>query len=332
MRFSKTLKKVIETRPNAQEIERGSISTEGGVNETSSNESAQFAVHELKFGRPATDFPEQAGRHAEAVAAPPHIQRYGVPAEVNPDKGSKEARISGAFPSLVISPVSVHERLVAIREPDSSYAEDYRSLRTQLIHKKNETGVRSIVLLSFGPGEGKSVTAINLAWLLAQTDGIKAALIDGDLRQPSIAEYLGQHDSFGLAELMRNGNSFEDAMTVLEPAGLHFIPGGATREDVAELISSSKFRDLHDTLVERFDFTIIDAPPLSLFTDAAAMLEVADAGILVIRANQVNYQALDRMMRTLPKEKLLAVVLNQSEEALIDRDYYYYANSRSSRM
>jgi capsular exopolysaccharide synthesis family protein len=331
MRFSKTLKKAVDNRPVSEDSGRDSVSHEKTSNGVGSVDDPQFAVRELKFGRPAANFLENRGASIESVAATTNVQHIGNPAEALPTGVESTGGENSVTPTITISPTNVHERLVAVRDPESSYTEDYRALRTQLVHKKNETGIRSVVILSFGPGEGKSITALNLAWLLAQTDGISTALVDGDLRQPSLAEYLGQKNSYGLAELLRDRKPFAKALTILEPAGLRFIQGGETREDVAELISSSTFRDMHDDLVERFDFTIIDAPPLSLFTDASAMLEVADAGILVVRANQVSYQALDRMMRTLPKEKLLSVVLNHSEEALINRDYYYYSNYRNLR-
>ena len=295
------------------------------------SDAAQFAVHELKFGRPNIVPSDETVSRSEPAVSPPNIQAIGAVAEALNAIPAEPANEAAQKRTVKLSAAKVHERLVAIREPDSSYAEDYRSLRTQLINKKNEAGIRSVVMLSFGPAEGKSITAINLSWLLAQTDGIRTALIDGDLRKPSLEDYLSIERLPGLSEVLRDGLRINDVMLLLEPAGLGLIQGGDARDEAAELLSSPKFKAIHDEVVSQFDFTIIDAPPLSLFTDAASILQVADAGILVVRSSEVNYQDLDRMLGTLPKEKLLAVVMNQSEEALINRDYYYYSNYRNAR-
>lgn len=327
MRFSKTLKKSVETRPVIADAERN----RNTADPRPESDAAQFAVHELKFGRPNIVSSDETATRSEPAVSPPNIQAIGAVAETLNASPAAPSTEAGQQRVVKVSAANVHERLVAIREPDSSYAEDYRSLRTQLINKKNETGIRSVVILSFGPAEGKSITSINLAWLLAQTDGIRTALIDGDLRKPSLEDYLSIERQPGLSEVLRDGLQINDAMLLLEPAGLGLIQGGDARDEAAELLSSPKFKAIHDEVVSQFDFTIIDAPPLSLFTDAASILQVADAGILVVRSSEVNYQDLDRMLGTLPKEKLLAVVINQSEEALINRDYNYYSNYRNAR-
>lgn len=327
MRFSKTLKKSVETRPVTADAERNRPTADPRPE----SDAAQFAVHELKFGRPSAGSSDDTVTRSDRAVSPPNFQGIGAVAETLDAVPAAPTIEAAPQRSTMVSAANVHERLVAIREPDSSYAEDYRSLRTQLINKKNETGIRSVVILSFGPAEGKSITSINLSWLLAQTEGIRTALIDGDLRKPSLEDYLGIPRQPGLSEVLRDGMRIDDVMQRLEPAGLGLIQGGDARDEAAELLSSPKFKVIHDEVVSRFDFTIIDAPPLSLFTDAASILQVADAGILVVRSSEVNYQDLDRMLGTLPKEKLLAVVMNQSEEALINRDYYYYSNYRNAR-
>ena len=85
--------------------------------------------------------------------------------------------------------------------------------------------------------EGKTLTAVNLSWLLAQTDGVRALLIDGDLRNPCCADYFGLDAPTGLSEVLAGEVSLADAILRLEPAGLHLLPGGSSRDDVAELLS-----------------------------------------------------------------------------------------------
>ena len=100
-------------------------------------------------------------------------------------------RASGDIVSYDISPTRVEPHLVAVSQPRSAYCEQFRSLRTRLLQAGERKQMRAFVITSAGVGEGKTLTALNLAWLLAQTEGVRALLIDSDLRQPCATEYLG---------------------------------------------------------------------------------------------------------------------------------------------
>lgn len=217
----------------------------------------------------------------------------------------------------------VEPRLVTITHPHSVYCEEYRSLRTQILHKSQQRKLQSIVITSVNAGEGKSVTALNFSWLLAQTDGIKALVIDADLRMPSLTDYLGIETDRGLSEILSGTTTLKDSIIRLEPAGLHLLPGGEPRSDVAELLSGPKFKEILREAREMFDYVIIDAPPLAIFTDAAVLINHADGAMLVIRANKTRYSLIDRVMENIPRERMLGVVINQSDDVLEEKKYNY---------
>lgn len=228
-----------------------------------------------------------------------------------------------AFASWEIEAERVEPRLVAITQPHSTYCEEYRSLRTQVLHKSQRQKLQSIVVASINPSEGKSVTALNLSWLLAQTDGVKALVIDSDLRMPSLTDYLGIETDRGLSDILAGNSNLTDSIVKLEPAGLHLLPGGDARTDVAELISGPKFKEILREAREMFDYIIVDAPPLGIFTDATVLINHADGAMLVVRAGKTKYSAVDRVLEGLPKDRMLGVVLNQSEEVLNETNYGY---------
>ncbi len=217
----------------------------------------------------------------------------------------------------------VEPRLVAITHPHSTYCEEYRSLRTHVLHKSQRQKLQAIVVASVNPSEGKSVTALNLSWLLAQTDGVKCLIIDSDLRMPSLADYLGIETDKGLSHILAEEATLAESIVRLEPAGLHILPGGDARGDVAELISGPKFKQILREARDMFDYVIIDAPPLGIFTDATVLINHADGAMLVVRANRTRYSVLDRLLEPIPKDRLLGVVLNQSEDVLQESHYNY---------
>ena len=227
------------------------------------------------------------------------------------------------FASREVLAARVEPHLVAITEPRSPECEQFRSLRTRLLQAGERERKRAFVITSAGVGEGKTLTAVNLAWLLAQTDGVRALLIDADLRQPCAADYLGIETERGLSEVLTGETRFNEAVVKLEPSGLYLLPGGAAREDVAELLSGPRFGRLLDEARKHFDYIIIDAPPLGVFTDANLLINRADSAILVVRAAKTRYAAVDRLLEQLPRERMLGVVLNRTDTKLDANDYYY---------
>jgi receptor protein-tyrosine kinase/non-specific protein-tyrosine kinase len=222
-----------------------------------------------------------------------------------------------------ISTARVEPHLVAITEPRSPECEQFRSLRTRLLEAGERENKRAFVITSAGVGEGKTLTALNLAWLLAQSDGVSALIIDADLRQPCAADYLGMQTEIGLSEVLTGGTKLTEAIVKVRPSGLHVLPGGAAREDVAELLSGPRFGRLLEEARKLFDYIIIDAPPLGVFTDANLLINRADAALLVVRASVTKCTAVERLLEQLPRDRMLGVVLNRAERKLDDNSYYY---------
>lgn len=227
------------------------------------------------------------------------------------------------FMSLDISAARVEPHLIAVTQPRSAYCEQFRSLRTRVLQAGERKKMQAFVVTSAGVAEGKTLTALNLAWLLAQTDGVRALIIDSDLRNPCAADYLGIEEAVGLSEVLSGEATLEEAILRLEPAGLHMLPGGAARDDVAEILSGPKFEQLLAELRRMFDYIIIDAPPLGIFTDATVLINRADGALLVVRSGKTRYAVIDRIVEQLPRERLLGVVLNRSDEQLDETSYYY---------
>ena len=249
----------------------------------------------------------------------------GEPAyrDVGATLGAVGTARAAEFSSRAISAARVEPHLIAITEPRSPECEHFRSLRTKLLEAGERQNMRAFVVTSAGVGEGKTLMSVNLAWLLAQTDGVKALLIDADLRSPATAAYFGIQNQFGLSEVLTGDKKLTQAIVKLKPAGLHLLPGGAPREDVAELLSGPRFSRLLAEARKHFDYIIIDAPPLGVFTDANLLINRADGALLIVRSGRTRYAIVDRLLEHLPRGRMLGVVLNRAETQRDETAYYY---------
>src|SRR5690349_3116107 len=237
--------------------------------------------------------------------------------------GAAEATRAVGFVTFDVSPSRVEPHLIAVSQPRSAYCEQFRSLRTRILQAGERMQTRAIVVTSAGIGEGKTLTALNLAWLLAQTEGVRALVIDSDLRRPCATDYLGIDAQGGLSEVLGGQLNLEDAIVRLEPAGLHLLPGGRPRDDVAELLSGPSYARTLSEVRRMFDYIIIDAPPLGIFTDASVLMSRADGALLVVRAGKTKYGVLDKLLEQIPKDRLMGVVLNRSDDQPDSSSYYY---------
>ncbi len=233
-------------------------------------------------------------------------------------------RQPGNYASVEISPARVEPHLVSITQPRSAYTEQFRTLRSRVLQAGEKRGVQVIVVTSSGVAEGKTLTSLNLAWMLAQTEGVNALLIDSDLRRPCAAQYLGLQAPNGLSEVLGGNIDIDKAIVRLEPAGLYLLPGGAARANVAEMLAGPTFGKLLKQVRQRFDYIIIDAPPMGVFSDANTLINRADGALLVVRANKTKYKSVERLLDGVPRERMLGVVLNHAEEKMPEDSYYGY--------
>ncbi|HEU4711579.1 MAG TPA: CpsD/CapB family tyrosine-protein kinase [Pyrinomonadaceae bacterium] len=230
---------------------------------------------------------------------------------------------AGGYVSFDISPARVEPHLVAVSQPRSAYCEQFRALRTRILQAGERLQTRALVVTSTGIAEGKTLTALNLGWLLAQTEGVRALVIDSDLRRPCATDYFGIEANEGLSEVLGGQLRLEDAIVRLDPAGLHLLPGGKPRDDVAELLSGPSYARVLQEARRMFDYIVIDAPPLGIFTDANVLMSRADGALLVVRAGKTRYSAVDKLLEQIPREKLLGVVLNRAEDQPDSTSYYH---------
>jgi capsular exopolysaccharide synthesis family protein len=273
-------------------------------------------------GRPSA-FDSASTAHTKEATGGPALPGGPASRDAGATLGAVGSARAVKFSTREVLAARVEPHLVAITDPRSPECEQFRALRTRLLQAGERENKRAFVITSAGAGEGKTLTTLNLAWLLAQTDGATALVIDADLRQPCAADYLGIEAQFGLSEVLTGETKLTQAILKLSPSGLHLLPGGAAREDVAELLSGPRFGRLLDEARKLFDYVIIDAPPLGVFTDANLLINRADAALLVVRASATRYSVVDRLLEQLPRERMLGVVLNRAERKPEDTSYYY---------
>jgi capsular exopolysaccharide synthesis family protein len=207
---------------------------------------------------------------------------------------------------------TLNHRLVAALAPRSLAAEQYRSLRTRVRQAENGRSLRSIIITSPSTGDGKSLTAANLALTMAQEFQPRVLLLDADLRRPSIHTLFGIGDAPGLSDVLMGGAALEDALVHLEDHHLSILPAGVPPTHPAELLGSAAMRRALETLRTRFDRIIIDMPPVEPLADVHILTPLADALLMIVRAGLTEKPAIDRALHGLDRAKVLGLVLNEA--------------------
>jgi len=184
---------------------------------------------------------------------------------------------------------NIDPRVVTFYESDSPVAEQYRTLRTNIQAIDSKKPIKAIAITSAIHNEGKTITSINLAIAMAQDlNNKRILLVDADLRRGRIAQFLGIKSDLGLSDLLSDGNTEEKAFLNIGIENLTVLPCGKTPKNPAELLGSMKFRNLLGLLKEKYDYVIIDAPPIVPVTDAGLIGPQTDGVIMVVQSGRTQ--------------------------------------------
>lgn len=215
--------------------------------------------------------------------------------------------------------------LISFSSGHSTSAEVYRQLRTNLQFLDVDHPPRVLVLTSAVPGEGKTTTACNLAFVLAEA-GHQVLLVEADLRRPRVARYLNLVESVGITNVLAGTADLDD---VLQPTGspnVSVLASGPHPPNPSELLGSVHMQQLLGTVRTRYDYVVIDAPPLLPVTDAAVLTTLADGAILVVRHGRTRRGELARAAENLRAidARVLGTVLNMVPAKAGAYEYAYY--------
>jgi succinoglycan biosynthesis transport protein ExoP len=226
-------------------------------------------------------------------------------------------------------------RLVPHLEPHSPASEAYRTLRTNVRFLGVDEPVKTVVISSPGPSEGKSTTVANLAITMAQA-GAKTLLVDSDLRRPTLDAIFGIKRGYGLSEILSGACSVEECVVRSELDNLSIIGSGTLPPNPSEMLGSEKMKKVVRSLRESYDYVLFDSPPVLAVTDAAVLSAIADLTVLVVRSGRTRWTSLGRSVVLLQnvRAKQLGTVLNAIEiEGIYGRyhDYYGYYKQHSGK-
>jgi protein-tyrosine kinase len=256
-----------------------------------------------------TDRPATSVAHA-LVDTPP-VSRVEAPV-VDPPA-------IGFAPATPVSPAvarhastHVDPRLVAANAPQSLAAEQYRLLRTRVTRAENGRAFRSIIITSPNKGDGKSLTAANLALTMAQDPQQRVLLLDADLRRPSIHRLFGISETPGLSDILMGGATLDESLVTVPDQRLTVLPSGLIPSQPAELLGSTGMRRLLDALRARFDRILIDMPPVAPLADVAIASTMADGVLMIVRAGVTPKPAIERALSAIEGGKVLGLVLNDA--------------------
>jgi capsular exopolysaccharide synthesis family protein len=209
-------------------------------------------------------------------------------------------------------------RLVAALAPQSPAAERYRLLRTRVKRAENGRSIRAIVITSPAKGDGKSLTAANLALTMAQEFSQRVLLLDADLRRPSLAQLFGIAEGPGLSDVLIGAHDIERALVRLPDQHLTILPAGSPAAQPAEILGSAAMRRVLDTLRGRFDRILIDMPPVAPLADVHVISPMVDGLLMVVRAGITPKPAIERALSGLDMGKVLGLVLNAAGDGGVE--------------
>lgn len=222
-------------------------------------------------------------------------------------------------------PLGIDEHLVSLLAPVSYEAERYRTLADAIELRHKDSGLHVLAVTSPTAGDGKTVTAINLAGTLARAHEARVLLVCADLRKPSMMKYLGMTGTHtvGLVNAILDPlQTLNQVVQHLQRFNLSVLLAGAGPADPYEVLKSPRLGELIQEACQQYDYVVVDTPPLLLVPDVRLIGKWVDGFLMVVAAHKTPRRLVEEALNLMDPPKLLGLVLNYDDRQV--QDYYYY--------
>jgi capsular exopolysaccharide synthesis family protein len=219
------------------------------------------------------------------------------------------------------------KKLIANLDPKSPISEQYRTIRTNIQYSSVDKEIKTLMVTSSGPAEGKSTTVANLAVVFAQL-GKKVLLVDADLRKPTVHRTFGVNNLFGFTTVLTKQATLGSTVLETDEKDLYILTSGPVPPNPAELISSKSMEQFIEEAKEQCDYVLFDTPPLLAVADPQILANKVDGSIYVVFSGKTDIDQAKKAKELLEnaQSKLVGVVLNHKE--VKNNEYYYYYGAK----
>ena len=225
-------------------------------------------------------------------------------------------------------------KLVLVRQPGapvifgqeglfSAAIDCYRSLRTRLVRLMATQGVRSVVISSANPAEGKTLTTLNLGLTFAKLEGKKILLVDSDLRTRGLTTLLGAQSEVGLSDVLTGEVAAESVVLATSVENLYVVTAGQSSGRSAEAFSSEHWKQFVNWASQHFDIILVDSPPILAMADFELITAACNSAVLVVRALKTSRESLTKAIKQIDAKKFLGAVFNESRPQSKYQHYGY---------
>lgn len=217
------------------------------------------------------------------------------------------------------------------KEEQGVLADRLRFLRAHLRSLWSEDKLKSLLIASASPSDGKSTVALNLSIVLAEHGKRRVLLIEGDMHHPTITQRLSLafKPTHGLAECLEGKADSLSSVLKIDPYQLFLLPAGVSKHHPTELLQSDALRVLMQSYRKEFDWVVVDSPPVQPLSDTLLLRQQTDATLLVVRSGHTRSSAVDEAVALLGKKNILGIVINGVKG--LDRAYSKYYRSYGDR-
>jgi polysaccharide biosynthesis transport protein len=258
---------------------------------------------------------------------------YHLPADSDPAIMDCASQHAEAHSTAALNPNLADHKVKDVWDPVTMVGEQFRLLRTRLASMQKQRGIKTLLVTSAVPAEGKTFVACGLAGVLAQQPGNRVLLIDGDLRKPMAAQDLGLNDCMdrlGFSDVLSGKTEAMNLLLSSTDTNLFFLPAGKIPDNPAELLSSSLLASALKQLSNSFDWIVIDSPPALSLADSSIMAPLCDALLLVVHSSHTSSKMIKDCIQRLGCDKICGVIMNRSKHTKASQHNYsyYYDNTR----